>query len=125
MMKKNEKIKWNPIVARLAETNVKPTKVAPKPKKKKAPESRWNPIIAKLADDKLKQRNEMIVYKDNKALKIKVNWANTVKKKRTDEEFHEYLKGLFNSDGPKVKYQNPDSWIIYPTKKKPDEIIDS
>jgi hypothetical protein len=125
MMKKSEKIRWNPIVARLAEISVKNTKVAPAPKKKKVPESRWNPIVAKLADDKLKQPNGMNVYKDNERMRIKVNWANTVQKKRTDEEFHAYLKGLFNSDGPKVKYQNPDSWIIHPTKKKTDETIDS
>ena len=58
-------------------------------------------------------------------LKIKEKWVAAVEKRRSKEEFQAYLHELFDNDGPKVKYQNPDAWRVYPIKKKTDDDIES
>jgi hypothetical protein len=41
-----------------------------------------------------------------------------LEKRRSKQEFEEFLKTLFERDSPKVKYQNPDVWRIPPQVKK-------
>ena len=50
----------------------------------------------------------------------KVNGAIISQKRRSKEVFQTFLHALFDNDGPKVKYQNPDAWRVYPFKKKTD-----
>ena len=38
-------------------------------------------------------------------------------KKRSREEFEEYLKAMLEQDYPKVKYQSPDAWRIRVNKR--------
>jgi len=79
---------------------------------------RWDPLIVKLAECKLKKEISQGANKNNKNLKIKEKWVAAVQKKRSKEEFQAYLHALFNVEGPKVKYQNPDAWSFNPKKKK-------
>ena len=118
MMKKTRKVRWDPIVARLTDSNLKQVKIISAPKKNKSSDSEWNPIIARLADNNLKQSTMVNEYQDNRTLRIKDNWATNIEKKRTREEFTAYIHELFAIDSPKVKYQNPDSWNVFLTKKK-------
>lgn len=85
---------------------------------------KWNPIVAKLAEAEVKQEPLSEVKEVGATSKIKVNWVVATEKRRSREGFQEYLHGLFKKVGPKVKYQNPDSWIVYPNKKKTDKAID-
>jgi hypothetical protein len=39
-------------------------------------------------------------------------------KKRSREEFEEYLKAMLNQDYPQVKYQSPDAWYTKAFKKR-------
>jgi hypothetical protein len=38
-------------------------------------------------------------------------------KKRSREEFEQYLKAMLNQDYPKVKYQTPDTWRLRAFRK--------
>jgi hypothetical protein len=121
MMKKSKKVRWNPMIARLAEANMKETKGVEAPQRNWGSRSRWNPIIAGLANNEVIQSNGASSNRNNGTLKIKENWTNSAHKKRTQEEFQAYIHNLFTTEGPKVKYQNPDSWVTYPKEKKPAE----
>ena len=78
----------------------------------------WNPIVARLANASVKMDPDSAMetnYDDTS--KIKANWTAAAKR-RTPEEFTEYIHELFDDDKNKVKYQNPDLWNVYPSKKK-------
>ena len=64
-MKKTTKVRWNPIAARLAESNVKQAKIETVPEKNRSSKSRWNPMIARLADTNLKQSTLLNADQDN------------------------------------------------------------
>ena len=78
----------------------------------------WNPIVARLANASVKQNDSSAMetsYEESE--KIKSNWVSA-SKRRSPEEFKEYIHELFDDDSNKVKYQNPDLWNVYPSKKK-------
>jgi hypothetical protein len=78
----------------------------------------WNPIVARLANASVKQNDDSAYetnYEDSK--KIKSNWVSAAKR-RSPEEFKEYIHELFDDDSKEVKYQSPDLWNVYPSKKK-------
>jgi len=78
----------------------------------------WNPIVARLANAAVKQNADAAFetsYEETE--KIKSNWVATAKR-RSSEEFSEYIHQLFDDDVNKVKYQNPELWNVYPNKKK-------
>ena len=75
---------------------------------------RWDPIIAKLADNKLKQKICTDANNHDMTSTSKVNGGNISQKRRSKETFQTFLHALFDKDGPKVKYQNPDAWRVYP-----------
>jgi len=83
-------------------------------KSDKGEKVRWDPMIAKLAENGVKQKSCAGARQQNKTLKR----AFTSKKRRSKEDFELFLKSLFANDTLKVKYQNPDAWIIYDHKKK-------
>ncbi len=87
---------------------------------KKIKKVRWDPTIAKLADNKLKQKICMDISNHDMTSTSKVNGAIISQKRRSKEVFQTFLHALFDNDGPKVKYQNPDAWRVYPFKKKTD-----
>ena len=91
---KVRKVRWDPIVAKLAENGTKPNFCAPTRKQHKTSTNKPN--------------------KPNK-----VNKANVPMKRRTKEEFEAYLKSLFADDNLQFKYQTPDAWVFpEPEKKK-------
>ncbi len=79
----------------------------------------------KLSECNLNKEISQGANSNNKTLKIKEKWVAAVEKRRSKEEFQAYLHELFDNDGPKVKYQNPDAWRVYPLKKKTDDDIKS
>ncbi|MBA7680737.1 hypothetical protein ES703_89058 [subsurface metagenome] len=88
---------------------------------KKIKKVRWDPIIAKLADNKLKQKIYTDASNHDMTSTSKVNGVIISQKRRSKEVFQTFLHTLFDNDGPKVKYQNPDAWRVYPFKKKTDD----
>ena len=78
----------------------------------------WNPIVARLANASVKQ-NDNSAYETSyqESEKIKSNWVSAAKR-RSPEEFKEYIHELFDEDSKEVKYQSPDLWNVYPSKKK-------
>jgi hypothetical protein len=80
---------------------------------------RWDPIIARLANYNVKQGVYEEPRNDVEPSRVKANWVAAVEKRRSDEDFEAFLHGLFDKNGPVVKYQNPDAWR-YPTKKNAD-----
>jgi len=93
---------------------------------KKAEKIKWNPIIARLADAAVKQNSSESIYSENcndDSSRIKANWVYAAKR-RSPDEFKEYIHELFDADAPKVKYHNPDVWNVYP-KKKPEDSVAS
>ena len=79
---------------------------------------RWDPLILKLAEYNVNKKISQGANSNNKTLKTKEKWVAAVEKRRSKEEFQVYLQELFDKDGPKVKYQNPDVWIFPPKKKR-------
>lgn len=79
---------------------------------------RWDPIIAKLTNNQVKQKNYEPASRVDKHSRAKANWVAAAQKRQSNEEFQAFLHDLFDRDGPAVKYQNPDSWRVYPIKKK-------
>lgn len=79
---------------------------------------RWDPLILKLAEYNLNKEISQGADNNNKSLKIKEKWVAAIQKKRSRKEFQAYLQELFDKDGPKMKYQNPDVWIFPPNKKR-------
>ena len=77
---------------------------------KKSSTSKWDPIIMKLIETKMKNPNPNIKNSTNKNSRIHKNTVNNSKKRRSHEEFQKYIHELFNQSGPKIKYQNPDTW---------------
>ena len=92
---------------------------------KKIKRVRWDPLIVKLSECNLNKEISQGANSNNKTLKIKEKWVAAVEKRRSKEEFQAYLHELFDNDAPKVKYQNPDAWRVYPLKKKTDDDIKS
>ena len=82
---------------------------------------RWDPIIVKLAEYNVKQEICEDAGNNNLTSTIKEKWVAALQKRRSKEDFQIYLHSLFDNDGPKVKYQNPDAWRVYPFKKKTDD----
>jgi len=71
---------------------------------------KWDPIVAKLAEYNVKQQLSVQANSNAAHSRVKANWVAVVEKRRSKEEFQEFIHELFHNDGPKVKYQNPDSW---------------
>ena len=88
---------------------------------KKIKTVRWDPIIAKLADKKLKQRICADANNNDMTSTNKVNGVIISQKKRSKEDFKTFLHALFDNNGPKYQYQNPDAWRVYPFKKKTND----
>ena len=88
---------------------------------KKNKKVRWDPKIAKLADTTMKQKICADANNHDITSTIKEKWVAAVEKKRSKEDFQTFIHALFDVDGPKVKYQNPDVWRVYPFKKKTDD----
>lgn len=77
---------------------------------------KWDPIAIKLADYKLKE--DMYSKPDDVVSSPEIRWADAVQKRRSKEDFEKYLHELFDVAGPEMKYQNPDSWNVYPNEEK-------
>ena len=85
---------------------------------KKTNKVRWDPIIAKLADNSVKQKICVDVNNHDLTSMIKEKWVVAVEKRRSKEDFQTFIHALFDVNGPKVKYHNPDAWLFPPKKKK-------
>ena len=85
---------------------------------KKIKKVRWDPIIVKLAECNLKKEICKGASNNIMTSTIKEKWVAAVEKRRSKEEFQAYLHELFDNKSPKIKYQNPDTWNVYPVKKK-------
>ena len=67
----------------------------------------WNPIVARLANASVKQNDDSAYetsYEESE--KIKSNWVSAAKR-RSPEEFKEFIHELFDDDSKEVKYQSP------------------
>ena len=71
---------------------------------------RWDPIVATLAEYNVKQQLSAQASSNAEPSRVRANGVTVVEKRRSKEEFQEFIHELFHKDGPKVKYQNPDSW---------------
>jgi hypothetical protein len=87
---------------------------------KRVKKVKWDPIIAKLANNQVKQEVSGQPSKANALSGVSAKWVAAAQKRESNEEFQAFLKQLFDRDGPKVKYQNPDAWRAYPVKKNAD-----
>lgn len=96
----NKKVRWDPITAKLAESNIKQEIYMPIPKQHTAPTKKANKTNA------------------TKAPKNKATETNSTEERLSNEEFSNYLKSLFADDTLPFKYQNPDAWILYKRKKR-------
>ena len=85
---------------------------------KTAKKVRWDPIIARLTNNQVQQKNYEQESSADKHSRAKANWVAATQKRQSNKEFQDFLHDLFDRDGPTVKYQNPDSWRVYPIKKK-------
>ena len=88
---------------------------------KKTNKVRWDPLIAQLADNEVKQKIFADANNHELISTIKEKWGAAEEKKRSTEDFQTFIHTLFDVDSPKVKYQNPDVWRVYPFKKKTDD----
>ena len=79
---------------------------------------RWDPIIAKLANYGVKSNACVEAIETDEPSRVKANWTAAAQKRGSKKEFEAYLHDLFAKDGPVVKYQNPDAWNAYPSKKR-------
>ena len=87
---------------------------------KRAKKVRWDPIIARLANIQVKQAAAMMPSRTGEPSTVQAKWVAMSQKRESEEEFQAFLRDLFNRDGPTVKYQNPDAWIVVglPTKHR-------
>lgn len=86
--------------------------------KKSENKVRWDPLTARLAESSMKQN---VYVPETKQLTTPTKQANKPKsteKRRSKEDFEEYIKSLFADDKLPFKYQNPDAWIPYQHRKK-------
>lgn len=81
---------------------------------------RWDPIIAKLANYRVKSNASVKSIETDEPSRVKANWIAAAQRRGSKKDFQAFLYGLFDKDGPIVKYQNPDAWNIHPPKKKSD-----
>ena len=82
---------------------------------------RWDPIAARLAEGRMKQTVCVPITNTPKQQAIPTKETAKTKvtgERRSNEEFSEYLKSLFADDNLPFKYQNPDAWILYKSKKR-------
>ena len=86
--------------------------------KKNENKIRWDPITARLAESSMKENTYIPATKQHAPPPNQTEQPETTKERRSKEEFEEYLKSLFADDNLPFKYQNPDAWILYKTKKR-------
>lgn len=84
---------------------------------KRSKKVRWDPIIAKLANYGVKQNTPEAAIDADEASSVKAKWMTATQRRASQEDFEALLHDLFDRDGPAVKYQNPDVWNVYPSKR--------
>jgi hypothetical protein len=85
---------------------------------KKVKKVRWDPIIAKLANYGVKQNASEAAIEADEPSRVKTKWIAATQRRASQEDFEALLHDLFEREGPVVKYQNPDVWNVYPSKRK-------
>ena len=88
------------------------------PSVKTAKKIRWDPIITKLADYEVKQNTSREAIETAESSQSNSKWVKASQKRGSKKEFEALLHDLFDRNGPVMKYQNPDVWNVYPSKKQ-------